>query len=143
MEDLQTFRLRERGLGRVLGGLEAAIMEILWDGGPLAIAEVQAALTPRQLAFNTVMTVLNRLAAKGLVRREQGGRRSFYSPTRSREAFLADLTRDVAGGLVRDFGDYAVVQFVEALEREDPARLAELEALLQARRARNKDEVVD
>jgi len=134
---LQTFRLREQGLKRTLGDLESAVMELLWQGGPMAIAEVRQAL-PRQLTFNTVMTVLNRLTAKGLLLREPEGRRSLYRPSLSREAFLEQLTRNVAGGLVRDFGDYAVVQFVAALEREDPTRLAELEALLEARRAKTK-----
>lgn len=130
----QSFGLREQGLERVLGELEAAVMETLWSQGPLSIAGVRAALAPRELAFNTVMTVLNRLAEKGLLRRDQTQRRSVYSPLVTREAFVRRLTREVAGGLVRDFGQYAVAQFVAALEQEDPERLGELEALLKARR---------
>lgn len=135
VSEVRSFHLNERGLQRVLGGLEAAVMEVLWEHGPLTIVEVQNALLPQRLAFNTVMTVLTRLASKGLVTRRQGrGRRSLYEAALSREAFVERLTRDVTVGLVRDFGDYAVAQFVAALEREDPGRIAELEALLRRKR---------
>lgn len=135
MGEVRSFHLNEQGLQRVLGGLEAAVMEVLWKHGPQTIAEVQKALLPQRLAFNTVMTVLSRLVAKGLVtRRQPGGRRSVYGAALSKEAFVEGLIHDVAVGLVRDFGDYAVAQFVAALEREDPQRIAELEALLRRKR---------
>ena len=129
-----SFGRQGQGLERVLGELEAAVMETLWQQGPLSIAQVRVALAPRELAFNTVMTVLHRLAEKGLLKRDQTLRRSVYSPLVAREVFVQRLTREVAGGLVRDFGQYAVAQFVAALEQEDPRRLSELEALLKARR---------
>lgn len=86
MGEVRSFHLNEQGLQRVLGGLEAAVMEVLWKHGPQTIAEVQKALLPQRLAFNTVMTVLSRLVAKGLVTRCQpGGRRSVYGAALSRK----------------------------------------------------------
>jgi hypothetical protein len=38
------------------------------------------------------------------------------------------------GGLVRDFGNLAVAQFVETLDELDPDQLAELERLVHERR---------
>ena len=54
---------------RRLGSLERAIMDQLWDSsGPQTVRQVHRALSARrQLAYSTVMTVLQRLAVKDLV----------------------------------------------------------------------------
>lgn len=48
-------------------------MELLWAApGPLSVGDVQGLLHPeRELAYTTVMTVLDRLAKKGLTTRER------------------------------------------------------------------------
>ena len=58
-----------------LGELERAIMEILWESTDLmTVRQVGAGLVDRDLAHTTVMTVLDRLAKKGFVKRERAGR---------------------------------------------------------------------
>ena len=56
------------------GELEQQVMVLLWRAGePLTVADVQELLArERDLAYTTVMTVLDRLAKKGLARRERG-----------------------------------------------------------------------
>jgi predicted transcriptional regulator len=64
--------------------LERAVLQVLWDRpSPVAAKDVLAALgdrdragagAPRELAITTVLTVLDRLRRKGLVRRERSGR---------------------------------------------------------------------
>lgn len=127
------FRLGKRGLERVLGSLEARVMEALWAASrPLAVREVQEALrAERELSFNTVMTVMNRLAAKGLLAREGGTGPYTYRPRLEREEFVRVLARDVAAGLVRDFGALAASQFVAAVAEERPEVLGEVERLLK------------
>jgi predicted transcriptional regulator len=58
--------------------LELACMKVLWQMGSATVAEVRAQL-PRPLAYTTVMTVLDRMAAKGLVARRKHGRAYKYS----------------------------------------------------------------
>jgi predicted transcriptional regulator len=133
--ELHAFRLGERGLARVLGSMEAAIMEVAWASpAPLRIAEVRQALAHRgrTLSFNAVMTVMNNLVAKGLLERyrEPGSRAHRYRPLVEREAFLAGAARQVARGLVRDFGELAVSQFLDVLREEDPQALGRLRELL-------------
>jgi predicted transcriptional regulator len=132
---VHAFRLREHGLERVLGGIEAAVMEILWSRGePCSIAEVRAALAPaRPLSFNAVMTVMNNLVAKGCLERSRAENdRSYrYRARVSREAFVGQVTREVAQGLVRDFGPLAVAQFLDVLREEDPASLQRLRQWLE------------
>lgn len=136
---VNVFRLGKRGLERVLGSLESEVLEALWAlGRPATAGEVRRALClKRPLSFNTVMTVMNRLVEKGLLAKEEGGATPYlYRPCYSREEFLNDLARGVAAGLVRDFGDYAVSQFLAALMDENPAALGELERLVQEARQR-------
>jgi predicted transcriptional regulator len=127
------FRLQAAGLGRVLGSIEADVMEQVWAAaGPVAIRTLHAALLPRRpLSFNTVVSVVNHLVDKGLLHREPARRGHVFRAALSRDEFLAQVSRDVSTGLIRDFGDVAVAQFVAALRDENPAalrRLADLAA---------------
>ncbi len=68
-------------------------MERLWEASdPQSVRDVHQALSQdRELAYTTVMTVLDRLAKKGVVRRERDGRAYRYLPVQSREEMVAEL----------------------------------------------------
>ena len=112
-------------------------MEQLWSSpGARSVREVHAALgRDRELAYTTVMTVLDRLAKKGLVVRERDGRAYRYAAAQSREDLVAEvmhtaLTEDPAERTA------ALVAFVGRVSREDAeamrAALAQLEEADQA-----------
>ncbi|MFT3834942.1 MAG: BlaI/MecI/CopY family transcriptional regulator [Micropruina sp.] len=65
----------------VFGELEQAVMDVLWTSPTaLSVRDVQAALADdRNLAYTTVMTVMDRLAKKGQLERELDGRAWRYS----------------------------------------------------------------
>ena len=83
------------------------MLQVLWDRpAPVAARDVLAALgerdgagarAPRELAITTVLTVLDRLRRKGLVRRERSGRAHLYQASVSREAYVADLMVEALG----------------------------------------------
>src|SRR6266496_3268321 len=77
------------------GALERVLMGELWDAGePLPVREVRDRVNARggrQLAYNTVQTVLDRLARKGIVVRSREGRAHRYAPAASREDHVAAL----------------------------------------------------
>jgi predicted transcriptional regulator len=81
---------------RGFGDLEAAIMDCLWSRGePATVREVLGELRPgRDLAYNTVLTVVDNLFKKGWLRREPAGRAFRYAPVVSREEYGARLMRD-------------------------------------------------
>jgi predicted transcriptional regulator len=85
------------------GALERAVLGVLWDApGPLAARDVLAGLArrdgePRELAVTTVLTVLDRLGRKGLVRRERSGRAHLYQAAVSRADYVADLMVEALG----------------------------------------------
>jgi predicted transcriptional regulator len=96
------------------GQLERAVLHVLWAAPePLAARSVLAALNiqspaqqpgaqQRELAITTVLTVLDRLGRKGLVRRERGtqdgSRPAFlYQTAVSREDYIAGLMLEALG----------------------------------------------
>lgn len=101
-----------------LGDLERAVMDVLWDSVPatsdgVTVREVADALAGRELAYTTVMTVLDRLAGKGMVQREREGRAWRYRAAGSREAHIAQLMLDAL-----DLGgsrDAALVRFARSV----------------------------
>lgn len=120
MRWLSAVRLDARGMQRLLGALEADLMEALWAGAERTAPEVYAALGQR-VTLNTVMTVLMRLTDKGLVART-GTRRNYrFRSAVSRAEFVAEVTRQLAQGMVQDFGDLAAVAFSEAVGAVPPA----------------------
>ena len=132
--DIQRFNLGGRGLTRVLGELEARIMEAVWRLGAPTGKEIRDALGPGA-HYKTVLTVANRLVEKGLLAREPAGRRAFrYRAMEDREAFLDRISATVAGELLGDFGRPALARLVAAAEEVDPAYLDELERLVRERK---------
>lgn len=129
--EIHRFDLDNRGLARVLGDLEARIMEAVWRLEAPTVNDIVAALEPAP-HYKTVLTVANRLVQKGLLTREPTADRAFaYRATEEREAFLRRVSASVASGLVGDFGHDALAQFVRAAEEVDPAFLDELQRLVR------------
>lgn len=120
-----------QALDKVLGPLEAEIMRAVWKAkGPLSVRDVLDRLNAGRrepLAYTTVMTVMSRLAEKEILRRSPRGRAFVY------EAAVPDAAAIAVRGLVRDFGEAAVAQFVDEA-RADPKLLRRLERLLKEKR---------
>jgi BlaI family transcriptional regulator, penicillinase repressor len=81
--------------------LELEIMNILWDDGSATVAEVQPKLKG-DLAYTTVMTMLNILLRKRKVKRVQQGRAFRYRPIVTRQratgSAVEDLVKRMFGG---------------------------------------------
>jgi len=131
------FRPEEKGLRKVFGELEAAIMECLWARGQGTVSEVFKALTAqREVAYSTVRTVMERLAEKGYLRCDSHQRAYLYTPTQSQDDFLRQVGQTVLGGLLQDFGEtFATHLLEETVRRCDLDDLDRLQALIEARRS--------
>lgn len=111
------------------GTLERSVLDVLWRAStPLTVREVQEGLEAsgtRDLAYTTVMTVLDRLGTKTMVTRERDGRAFRYSAALSREESTAELlnaTLDSSGDRTA-----ALLHFARTV---DPAEAAALRAAL-------------
>jgi predicted transcriptional regulator len=123
-------------LEKLLGDLEREIMEAMWartiwSRKAASVREILTELNEhhpphRQLAYTTVMTVMARLAEKGLLRRRRVGRADEYEAAETREAYLARASQDIARRMVQDFGEAAIAGFLSVLEDVAPDRLAKL-----------------
>ncbi|HEV2178301.1 MAG TPA: BlaI/MecI/CopY family transcriptional regulator [Terriglobia bacterium] len=83
--------------------LELECMKQLWTLGSATVHQVRAELLPtRPLAYTTVMTLMDRLARKGLAEREKRGRAYLYRPVlaeqSARDFALDRLTRNFFRG---------------------------------------------
>jgi len=132
---VRTFRLDQRGLARVFGELEAAVMNAVWALGEASVADVCARLGDGA-HYKTVMTVMNRLVEKRVLDRRREHRAFVYAAVETRAAFEQRVSRRVAEGLVRDYGDLALAQFVDALDEVDPTLIGKLEQLVRDRTAK-------
>ncbi|HEX9437219.1 MAG TPA: BlaI/MecI/CopY family transcriptional regulator [Candidatus Limnocylindria bacterium] len=127
-------RLRRIGSDeKFLGPLEAAVMERLWKRGTATVRDVVEDLgRTRALAYTTVMTIMTRLHTKGLLERSRDGKTYVYRPACSREEHRERLSRDLVRGLVDEFGEVALAQFVAELDGVDAAHRAALRKLAKA-----------
>lgn len=110
--------------------LELEIMKVLWETGPASVQTVQERLAPeRQLAYNTVQTMLNVLHRKGKVRRELTGRAYVYEPVVSRAQTAGQAVSDLVSRMFGGSAESLVLSLVET-RHLTPEKLAELLALL-------------
>lgn len=111
----------------MLGELERAIMEVAWSRQFVTVRDVVEALRRSPApAYTTVMTVMNRLVEKGMLRRRADGQSFRYAAAQSKEHFLQQSSRRVVETFVRHYGHVAITQFIDALDDVDPQRLAAL-----------------
>ncbi|AMT71064.1 BlaI/MecI/CopY family transcriptional regulator [Mycobacteroides immunogenum] len=122
------------GMAR-LGELERAVMDHLWSSPePQTVRQVHEALSVRRdLAYTTVMTVLQRLAKKDLVVQHRDDRAHRYAPVHGRDELVAGLMVDaLAQANNSGAREAALVHFVERVgpDEADALRraLADLEA---------------
>lgn len=82
---------------RQLGHLEATVMQKIWTWErPVLVREVLEELQrDREIAYTTVMTVMDNLHRKGFLVRERDGRAYRYTAAQSREQHTASVMEEV------------------------------------------------
>jgi predicted transcriptional regulator len=119
------------------GELQAQVMATIWriDGG--GVEDVRRALPKRyQSAYTTIQTVLNRLAERGLLDRDQVGRTIRYTPRISEADYVRQSIEQTLASASRDARTAALVQLIGDLDDQlgDLQQLA-AEAAARKRRA--------
>jgi len=121
---------RDAGPGaprRPPGALEAEVMDVLRAAGAsLSPGQVRERLAARQLeelSYSTVVTIVSRLHAKGLLARQRAGRGFTYTPVD--EASLAASRMSQVLGSEHDH-DAVLSRFVSGLSSRDTRLLREL-----------------
>jgi len=131
---LRGFKPGSRGAGQVLGELETAVMELLWQKPGQTVNEVEELMQQRGgRAHTTVLTTLDRLHGKGYLTREKRGKAFVYSPRYTREEFERGVAQEVLGALLGKLTEPALSAFVD-LVGDDAEALDRLEAVIREKR---------
>ncbi len=109
-----------------LGELEREVMDHLWSAPePQTVRQVHEALAARRdLAYTTIMTVLQRLAKKNLVVQHRDDRAHRYAPTHGRDELVAGLMVDALDQASDSPSRHAaLVHFVERVGADEAEAL--------------------
>ncbi|MDO5739916.1 MAG: BlaI/MecI/CopY family transcriptional regulator [Ornithinimicrobium sp.] len=113
-----------------LGDLERTVMDTLWAHGPeLTVRDVMELMERRghkELAYTTIMTVLDRLAKKDITDRTRDGRAWRYTAAFSRAELAASALRSTLDNVAAD-RKLAMLHF---LDDASPAEIDDLRAAL-------------
>jgi len=111
----------------IQGDLQSQIMSALWRLGAGTVEQVRCELPPRYRgAYNTIQTVLNRLAERGLLEREREGRGFVYRPKLSEADYLSGTIRHTLAGASLDARRAALASIIGGLAPEELDRIADL-----------------
>jgi len=115
---------------------ELAILRVLWTRGPSTVREV-AGVLGRDEGYTTILKLLQIMAEKGLVRRDESARTHVYEAAHSEEKTQKQLVADL---LTRAFDGSAAKLVLHALDtgKTSPEELAEIRRLIDSHRGGRK-----
>lgn len=123
------FKPFQKGTKKVLGELEAEILDVIWDHEPVTVREVCDKISvTRKIAYTTVMTVMGRLAIKGYLKKVkcQSTSAFIYTTVVTKEEFQKDIVSTVIKGLMNDYKDQVLSHFVTEVTKEEIEKMGEL-----------------
>ena len=90
---------------------EWAVMQVIWESGPMAAGEIYERLSGKQdWAYSTVRTLLRRMVSKGWLDAQRVGNSYLYKPAVARKRAvhraIGEFTSRVLGGFVSPFVAY-------------------------------------
>jgi predicted transcriptional regulator len=109
---------------------ELAILRILWERGPSTVRQVHEALVEaRETGYTTTLKLMQIMADKGLVERDETARTHVYSAKAGQAQTQQQLVRDLVD---RAFGGSAAALVLRALRSEatSDAELGEIRKLI-------------
>ena len=126
----------ELGVENVLGPLGSAVMRVVWARGEVTVGAVTEAINAtggRQLAYNTLMTIMGRLYQRGFLTRETRGRSYVYRAAAPEAELITSLSSRAVDQVLARYGEAALRHFAARLGEADPELRAELVKLASRR----------
>lgn len=125
----------KEGLNQVLGTLEKNIMEVVWNHGESSIKEIVNTLTAdKNISYSTVITVTNRMAKKGLLKKRKVGKAFFYKPEYTRKEFLELVSKKVVEGVSGFSLQSVMAHFVDYMAEMDSDKIEYFSKLIESKR---------
>jgi len=139
--DISVFRPDRPGIRKVLGDLEAEIMELVWArpvGEGTTVRDIFETLYERRrIAYTTVMNTMARLARKNLLRVEKHDQAYLYYPNFTEDEFVSRFVGHILESLLVSFSG-ATLERLGTLS--DPQAAARARALLDEISRRRAEE---
>jgi|GEM_PF-1450089 len=129
----KTIHLTGKGLEKVLGELEAKVMDLIWEAGSVTARFITDKLAEqkRDLSFNSIMTILNRLVDKKILKKGSKDGMYVFIPTMTQEDFSKSVTHDILTALVNDPALFSAAHFAELASGLDPETLNKLKKFIK------------
>jgi predicted transcriptional regulator len=130
-----TVRLSAEGVAKVLGDLEARVLRTVWSfDRPVPARAVHDRLVEQhKVSPLTTITVLNKLAAKGILARTTWDGLLHYSALLREDQFMKVASRRVVEGILSLQPDAVTASFVDVVAERTPEELEELARLVKQR----------
>jgi len=107
--EITIFHPARPGIRKVLGDLEAEIMEVIWTlptGEGITVRAIFEVLYERRrLAYTTVMSTMARLAKKKLLQVEKHDQAYLYTPVFSEQEFISQFVSRILEDLFVSFAE--------------------------------------
>jgi len=124
--DISLFRPNRPGIRKVLGDLEAEIMELVWQrpgDQRTTVREIFEVLYERRrVAYTTVMNTMVRLAKKRLLRVEKQDKAYVYLPNYTQQEFISQFVDRILKDLIFSFSG-ATMESLRALPDSEDVRM--------------------
>lgn len=125
--DITAFRPDRPGIRKVLGDLEAEIMELIWQRpvqqGTMVRDVFEVLYSRRSIAYTTVMNTMARLAKKKLLRVETWEHAYVYYPLWTEQEFISRFVGRILEDLLVNFSG-ATLEGLSALQSSEAATQA-------------------
>ena len=119
-----------------LGDLEVDVMGIVWNLNTATVKDVFEVMYKRRgLAYTTIMTVMNRLAVKGILSQDKSSVPYVYGPLVARDEMATSMVREVVDRVLEG-SSATVMSFLIDDENIDAAEIAKLKALIKQKEAK-------
>lgn len=123
------------GVGSGLGELEADIMSVVWRLGSATVKDVFEELYfENRLAYTTIMTVMSRLANKGILKQDKRSTAFVYTPNVSKE----DVASSIINNVIEKVLDGNLTTALTLLLQNSDIEKGEIEGIQQVIRDKKK-----
>jgi BlaI family penicillinase repressor len=123
-----------------LGELQRAVLETVWELGEANVHQVRERLVPRkQLAYTTVLSVMQKLEKAGWLEHRAEGKSYVYTPTQTRDQAGAGSVRRFLNSI---FAGDSIAMFQHLIRESDldADELGELKRLIEQKEKETKEE---
>lgn len=119
-----------KSLKLFLGSLQAECLEILWNKKRVTVKEIHDMFkrSGKEYAYTTILTEMQNLEKKGLVKSEKRGKQNIYYPTCARDEFLSKKLEEIISPLIEEYPEIVTSHFLKniKLSKKEKEKILEI-----------------